>query len=256
MNNNSMYWARRNELREKAKSNTELMETVFGNAIDSCVKESHQYRSISVKPTQTQNQEILLDDIDSVGGIFKHAKGKTAVLNFSSYLNPGGKFIDGSSAQEESLCHASYLFNVLTEFKYSFYLQNLKRKNRALYANAAIYSPNISFFLCNKHKECDVITCAAPNKTAAQQYCYVSDEENLRVLRDRIKFVLDVAYSEQVETLILGAYGCGVFGQNPNEVAQTFKELLISSHKCFNKVVFAVPSTHKENYLAFYQQFK
>lgn len=93
----------------------------------------------------------------------------------------------------------------------------------------------------------DVITCAAPNKSAAQKYQNVSDEENTRVLRLRIKFVLDIAKNNQVNTLILGAYGCGVFGQDPKEVASIFKEYLENSHKCFKKVIFAIPEGRDGN---------
>ena len=58
---------------------------------------------------------------------------------------------------------------------------------------------------------CDVITCAAPNKRAAQRYCNVSDEENSRVLESRIDFILDIAKRHKIDILVLGAFGCGVF---------------------------------------------
>lgn len=98
---------------------------------------------------------------------------------------------------------------------------------------------------------CDVITCAAPNRSAAQKYQNVSDEENREVLRSRIKFVLDIAKENEVDLLILGAYGCGVFGQDAREVAKIFKEYLGTTHKCFEKVVFAIPEGRDKNLEAF-----
>ena len=102
--------------------------------------------------------------------------------------------------------------------------------------NRGLYSPNIIFYKDGNCVSCDVITCAAPNKSTAQKYQNVSDEENTRVLRSRIKFVLDIAKDNYVDTLILGAYGCGVFGQDAKEVASIFKEYLNTTHKCFKKL--------------------
>ena len=73
----------------------------------------------------------------------------------------------------------------------------------------------------------------------------VSDQENFVVLRTRIKFVLNIAQDNKVETLILGAFGCGVFGQNAEEVAKIFMEELIAG-TTIKQVIFAIPKG--ENY--------
>ena len=164
-------------------------------------------------------------------------------------------FLNGSKAQEECLCHESFLYNVLSQFVLEFYDWNNRHKNKALYLNRGLFSSGVWFFRENSHVECSVITCAAPNKSAAQKYQNVSDEENTRVLRSRIKFVLDMAKDNNVNTLILGAYGCGVFGQDATEVANIFKEYLTTTHKCFYNVVFAVPSGRDGNYEKFVKVF-
>ena len=81
-----------------------------------------------------------------------------------------------------------------------------RHNNRALYLNRGLFSPGVWFFRENNHVECSVITCAAPNKSAAQKYQNVSDEENTKVLRSRIKFVLDMAKDNNVNTLISVSY--------------------------------------------------
>jgi len=141
-----------------------------------------------------------------------------AALNFASYTNPGGMFIKGSRAQEECLCHASFLYNVLQPFQKEYYDKNYLNKNKGLYLNRALYSPDIYFFNEDEVYPCDIITCAAPNWSAAH-WTNVTREENYQVLQSRIKFVLDIALDQHAETLVLGAYGCGVFRQNPRDVA-------------------------------------
>ena len=101
-----------------------------------------------------------------------------------------------------------------------------------------------------------MITCAAPNKAAAQKYENVSDQANTEALKSRIQFVLDIAEKNEVKTLILGAYGCGVFGQDAKEVAGIFKEFLTTTHTSFDTVVFAVPDGKNGNYRRFAEVFK
>ena len=97
-----------------------------------------------------------------------------------------------------------------------------------------------------------LLTGEGPNKSAAQKYCHVSDEENYNALESRIRFVLHIAEKEKVDTLILGAYGAGVFGQDATEVAQIFKRLLIEEFWTFEKIIFAIPDcSRNKNYKKF-----
>ena len=259
MGNNAHYWENRRERSRRAVQHTELMECRFSREIHKASQATKIYSpSFQYEPQETiQNSLCGVENTDSVSAVFTHtsADGKTAVLNFASYKNPGGAFIDGSKAQEECLCHESFLYNVLKRKK-SYYEWNNANKNKALYTNMALYSPDILFIRDGETTLCDVITCAAPNYTAAKEYCNVSEEENTQVLKDRIRFVLDIAADNQVDTLILGAYGCGVFGQNPKEVASIFKELLESQRYPFSSVIFAIPKSERDsNYESFVNTF-
>lgn len=253
------YWVNKTQRAEQAERHTEEMEEKYIDTIEEIVKDTIvYYPAFKTKSDLDRQTGIVVEPIDSVSAIIKYhstLKNKTAVLNFSSYKNAGGMFLKGSKAQEECLCHESFLYNVLSRFTADFYSWNRERKNKALYLNKALYTPDILFQRDDISSYCDVITCAAPNKTAAQRYQKVSDEENLEALRSRIKFVLDIAIDNRVDTLILGAYGCGVFGQNPIEVASIFKEYLNTTHKCFKKVVFAIPQGKDGNLEAFRKVF-
>lgn len=257
------YWTEKGKRAKQAQEHTRNMEKRYADLVDKSAKYTICYSPdfeckkdiIKEKPVQ-----IIVDDIDSVSAIMKYhitENDRMAVLNFSSYKEAGGMFLKGSKAQEECLCHESFLYNVLSRNQV-FYEWNNQHKNRSLYLNRALFSPNILFIKPDSKypqkeimKFCDVITCAAPNKSAAQKYQNVSDKENSKVLQSRIKFILDIAKENHIDTLILGAYGCGVFGQNPYEVADIFKTYLTTTHKYFKNVVFAIPNGKNNNLEAF-----
>ena len=257
--NTKRYYPNKEERAKLAQNHTKEMEDLYKDEIEDCIDETLAYNANSkfIEKRLNNKQIIILDEIDSVGAVFKYVNINeiTAVLNFASYNNPGGNFINGSKAQEECLCHESYLYNVL-KGRIGYYKINHKNKNRSLYTDRALYSPNVRFTKECKDVFCDVITCAAPNKTAAQKYYNVSDEENSEVLKERIEFVLKIAQDNGVDNLILGAYGCGVFGQDPLEVAKIFKEFLSGKYKSFNKVIFAIPNRLEMNYKCFKRIFK
>lgn len=256
MANNNHYWVDKEQRAKRAQDHTNLMSRLYGSYIDQSISKSVIYRSGNFREEIEKNgkwPEMIVENVDTVTAILNQQDSpKLAALNFASYKNPGGMFLKGSRAQEECLCHESFLYNVLVA-RQDYYDWNNEFKNKALYLNRAIYSPNIFFYRTGNNIEtkmrfCDVITCAAPNYTAASKYQNVTKTENSKELDSRIKFVLDIASDQNVETLILGAFGCGVFGQDPIEVAKLFKKHLEGRN--FNKVIFAVPG-YDANFTAF-----
>lgn len=241
----------KDECKMKAILHTKEMEKKYSNEIKYSIEHTKVYHTDFMIPlaNYTPKKAILVPNT-TTEAIFRDytSSNKIAVLNFASYKNPGGQFINGSMAQEECLCHDSFLYNVLKEQK-DYYEWNNKYKNNALYLNRALYSENIKFFYNDENKIVDVITCAAPNYKAARRFELVTPNMNLQVLKSRIKFVLDIAQYNNVDTLILGAFGCGVFGQDAEIVAIIFKKLL-KEYYSFNNVIFAIPNNN-ENFNKF-----
>lgn len=124
------------------------MSEEFFEEIQNSVKNSTVYREHpEVQPTQSLQSQILVTGKDSVTACFQHKEGKTALLNFASFKNPGGGFLGGSMAQEEALCHASFLYNVLENFM-DYYEENRKDVNRGMYRDRSIfYSLGVKYFL-------------------------------------------------------------------------------------------------------------
>lgn len=238
------------ERANRAKKHLKWIEKTYPNYIDYSVKKTKIYTNEVIGKNndpfqkQTKPAEIILVENDSVNTLFDFYENdlKIAVLNFASYRNPGGGFLKGSMAQEESLCHASSLYSCLIKFKDTFYKWNNDHLNNGLYTNRALYSLDIIFI--DKQKKTiisDVITCAAPNRRYATRKRHLSEKENIVALKQRIRFILEIAKENKVNTLILGAFGCGVFLQEGKVVAKIFIELIENDYKyCFDKIVFAI----------------
>ena len=254
---NGRYFIGKEKRIVKAHKWYEKMKSEYQDDIMESVKGTRHYKdpqSINVVSDRCEESEIEFLNTDTVSAIMyanTNEPGKICALNFASYKRPGGMFLNGSSAQEESLCHESTLYNVLELFRGEFYEPNKKRLNKALYNDNMLYSPNIIFIQESKPTiigYSDIITCAAPNKGAAQQYQGVSNEKCKKAMINRIESVLKVAYSQNVDVLILGAFGCGVFKNDPIDVATIFHTMLNNKYKkCFKKVIFAIPSMNKRD---------
>ena len=228
----------------------EMQSPIVKGLTEHSVKNSIVYHDLI-----SYENDITVIDSTTENAIFKYKNlGIPCVLNFASFTRPGGGFIKGSIAQEEALCHVSNLYNVLLSFK-EYYDENYNNPSfkTGLYDNWAIYSPLIYFKVVDFEAYANVITCPAPNyniyKTIPLYNDILGDITYDDILRSRIKYVLDIARDNEQKILILGAFGCGVFGNDPIKVAAIFKGEL-RNYK-FEKVIFAIPHTNNGNYVAF-----
>ena len=178
---------------------------------------------------------------------------KIAVLNFASAKNAGGGFLGGSQAQEESLARNSALY-VSLESQPEYY--HYHRVNKSLlYSNHIIYSPNCPVFrfdegeLLNEPYLVDFITSPAPNRGAIENNQSHFIEQIDEVFQERIARVLRLAVAQGCDALVLGAWGCGVFRNNPQKVAEFFGKVLLNDSEfthAFEYVSFSIPE-HKKN---------
>ncbi|MCD0449878.1 TIGR02452 family protein [Actinocorallia sp. API 0066] len=181
-----------------------------------------------------------------------------AALNFASAKNPGGGFLRGAHAQEEALARASALYPTLRRFQADFY--NTHRAARdARYSDRMIYSPGVPVFraesgaLLPEPYDVAFLTSPAPNRGVLGPGADVSD-----VLRARAAKVLALAAGYGHTSLVLGAWGCGVFRNDPEEVAGIWADLLDGPFSgAFARVTMAVwdPDGTTPQYLAFARRF-
>lgn len=188
--------------------------------------------------------------------------GKVACLNFASAKNPGGGFLGGSQAQEESLTRASTLYPTLMKYLTEMYEYN-RSQHTYLYSDYMVYSPDVVFFkddndiLLEQPYEMDILTSPAVNIGAMMQHKRQDELElSEEVMMERIDKMLSVFLLRGVDRLILGAWGCGVFRNDPKDVARYFAHFLTKNGKyasAFKNIVFAVfdRSKTQENIRAF-----
>ncbi len=191
--------------------------------------------------------EVKVLDQDTVAVVIEYGRGVAnycdlAVLDFASFTNPGGGYDRGTWAQEQALCAESTLFNVLREQK-AWYGENRRRNiNCELYRNRGLVVPKVRFDRGKFHGYGDVIVVAAPDARRARNDYHIAEDTLLSYMRSRIRFVLAIADDLGHEKLLLGAYGCGTFGWDPQVVARLFLEELASGKHAAKQVFFAVPS--------------
>ncbi|MCR4032799.1 MULTISPECIES: TIGR02452 family protein [Flavobacterium] len=190
--------------------------------------------------------EIITKNCSTIEAIIQEENGKICVLNFASAKNPGGGFLGGASAQEESLARSSNLYD--TQIKDKTMYDFNRNQSSFLYSEYMIYSPNVLFWnddngnYFEKPFVADVITAPAPNKGAMLQHNRKDEiAKTDEVFKRRMDKVLAIAAKQNIETLILGAWGCGVFRNEPKDVAQLFKEIIAEKYAgAFKKIVFAI----------------
>ena len=114
----------------------------------------------------------------------------------------------------------------------------------------------------------DIITCAAPNlrdKPANQfntgdsgKKAQVSEKELMAIHEKRLRRILEVALSEGCDAIILGAFGCGAFRNDPRVVAQASRNVIMDYLHAFCNIEFAVYCSPQDerNFLTFQRVLK
>lgn len=227
-------------------------ERFDGDAVSTQVSETRAVVTVTRNRTFEAAQKLA-----------KEYPGKRiAVLNFASATSPGGGVVDGAHAQEECLCRCSTLYPVLSsEVLWAPFYKYHRDHRSALHTDLCIYTPNVKVVKSDVEMperlpekdwvDVDVITCAAPNLHYDPD-C-VSDEELLQIHLKRGRKIFNVALDNKVDVLVLGAFGCGAFCNNPEVVAEAYRQLVEEFKSRFTAIEFAVycNSYSIKNYDAF-----
>ena len=190
-----------------------------------------------------------------------YEENHVAVHNFASASNPGGGVVNGASAQEECLCRCSGLYFCLNSpIMWDGFYKPHRDAHDPIHNDDIIYTPGVTVFktdtaspqLMNESEwyDVDVITCAAPNLRDQPSNRYntgdgnkqgvMKDKDLLALHEKKLRRILEVVLSEGCDTVILGAFGCGAFQNNPEVVALANKNVIKDYLHAFKNIEFAV----------------
>ena len=225
--------------------------------------------AIPVPQARYADTEVVVSGKRSGEAAAAYRGKRIAVLNFASAVNPGGGVRSGSSAQEESLCRISTLYPALSGNPAAEPFYRCHRQSRSSdHSDAMLFSPGIIFFRKDEAvpmmldesewTHAGVITSAAPDISSENILAMPGGrKEQLRQLfLSRIRRIIAIA-AANADVLIAGAFGCGVFGNSPEMVAECFRTVIEEWKGSLETVEFAVYTSRFDtrNYEAFRNAF-
>lgn len=227
------------DLVDEAVAGTEL---IVNNINKISIDNSNMYNANNIFVVQSSTIDTIINLRET--GI----EGNIIALNFASAKHPGGGFLNGANAQEESIVRASALYPCLTKFKRDFYDFHESYKN-PLYSDLMIYSSSVPIFRNNKGELLSnpiissFITSPAVNAKVAKSVG-IGENVIIETMKNRIRYIVDLALSKNPQVVVLGAYGCGVFGNEPSRIAELFKLALqttkIRENLDKTKIIFSI----------------
>jgi len=235
-------------------------------SLENKYKDSKLYTSeFSVNPNNNFDLETSVINKDCVDVASKLVKDgeKVAILNLADRFTPCGMFNKGKLAQEESLCYSSTLpMSLLMYGKKT--LKHVKEIGGGIKEGypmdinfGGIYSNDVCFFrdnisnnyrIKNNFFSCPVITVASLSngKNSVEKEYFNNDgslnEDGLKIEKNKVRTIYRIALDNNIDTLVLGAFGCGVFNLIPEEVSSIFYDVLEEDEfkNKFKKIVFAI----------------
>ncbi|KAF8341040.1 hypothetical protein F5887DRAFT_977897 [Amanita rubescens] len=209
--------------------------------------------------TPSPRTEVSLLEISTLAGA-RHLSdrvpdAKIGILNFASTKNPGGGFLSGSQAQEESIARSSNLYSILmSPTAQQFYKLHRASPQDGFYSHSMIYSPGITVFRDDKANwveplQVDVVTSPAVNAGLMRgklREKFEPEEIEAKIaaaMKERMARILYLFEKEGVKNVVLGSFGTGVFKNKVDMVARTWAEHLSPGarfNQSFDHVVFAI----------------
>lgn len=227
---------------EAAKHNG-LVRGVFASDIEAAVASAKVYedgdgRELELaEPRFEQTQAVVV--WEPLARAIERAAGKVCVLDSANFTRPGGNYLGGGWSPEEQICAESNLFPVLEGLKAIYHDANRQATHGGLNSDRALYLTDIVFTTGGVTKKRDVLVMAPVNRRFALEN-HRSEAECDMDLANRIEAIMRIAAANEVDTLVLHAFGCGFFENDPKAVAELFKGWLDAHPGQFERVVFAI----------------
>lgn len=170
------------------------------------------------------------------------------VLVMASQKNPGGGVLSGARAQEEDVFRRTNLIKIIPAIKPEYPLVT---------DNKGIYCFDVDVLRDTEENNYAVID---PYKISAFIIPALNQRSNDRFADDywnkmgeRVRTIFEAAKLYDHRNLVLGAFGCGVFGNDPWKVSAVFRNVIREYSNYFDNIVFACMCAEGEddNYRVF-----
>ncbi len=266
---------------ERMCNNNETLAAAvkYSTENQSIILEGDKIDGLSAEKRYEEPAKIVITKNRSYQAAAQYQGMKTCVHNFASASNPGGGVENGASAQEEALCRCSTLFFSLKDYRcmQKFYYPHRNARN-PIHNDDVIYTPDVVVFKSDtsnpqtmKEKDwykVDVITCAAPNlrNQPSNKYntgdgdapAFVDNKRLYDIHYKKMLRILDIVKAKGAEAVILGAFGCGAFRNDPETVAKAMKAAIEERKYDFKVIELAIYCTpaDERNYSTFDRIFK
>lgn len=236
---------------EEAQRNSELGSLLVTPAEAEALLEDYRERTVPGEGSEPRQRVANIATVQAILELHQAGAQRVGVLNFASAKNPGGGFLNGAMAQEESLAASSGLYGSL--LRHPAYYQANRANKSMMYSHHAIYSPEVVFFRDEQFQLLAEPVTASVLTLPAVNYGQVllkgeDPEQAAKVMKERMSLALSLFAREGHRVLVLGAYGCGVFRNDPYQVAKWWKELLGTEgygiH--FDEIIYAVLDRTKQ----------
>lgn len=223
------------------KDTRKKSQTLFKEATNDAIKKSTVIKhpeKIRIGKRKKQAMEIEFFDGGTIQATVKN-HDNTAILNFADALVAGGLVDIGEFTQEENICRCTNLYETLIKKSNQKDYYEYNTQFGSIYSDRIIWSRDITVFKDDteynmiKPYKVDVITCPAPSSRSATAY----------VIFNRIVGIIKASAKMKKDTLVLGMWGCGAFGQNPVTVGTAFAQAL-KQYPYFKKIIFAIRPTY------------
>lgn len=190
-------------------------------------------------PARFRETSVQVVNETTLAASWRLAKERRRVLalSFANGIHPGGGFVKGNRGQESVLCRSSALYATLEGDP--MYAAHAARPEPDS-TDWAILSPDVPIFRADEGSPLEepwllgILTCAAPYTPK------LGRDRAGDLMESRIRRVLAIARAFDYEALVLGAWGCGTYDNDPARIAAIFRTALEEQAGAFRQVVFAI----------------
>lgn len=254
---------------KQVKSNSKLKDAVDNSSANQKLILETDEISVPDKDRYKNTAEVIVSKKRTLEAASVYNGLNICVHNFASATNPGGGVVRGSSAQEECLCRCSTLyFNLNSPDMWAGFYTPHRMEHNPIHNDDCIYTPDVVVIKTdtanpilmpeNEWYKVNMITCAAPNLREkpsnmmnsgdGDERVEITDDQLLAIHEKRFTRILDIALTNNNDVVILGAFGCGAFENNPGVVAAAAKNVVKKYMYAFRVIEFAVYCSPRDSH--------